>query len=100
MKHINIDTETSTTIHGEILVWRRSDGGKWVCIFGPEDAVHFFERNGTWVGKRPFSIEPLATAKTLADCVLKVKKHYQIRQAQHHERMAAMFRRLSNDYVR
>ena len=98
MKHI--DTETATTIHGEVLVWRRSEGGRWVGIFGPEDAVHFLERNGTWVGKRPFALEPLAVSKTLADCVLQVKRHYQIRQAQHHERMAALFRRMANDYVR
>lgn len=100
MKHINIDNETATTIHGELLVWRRGDGGKWVYIPGENDAVHFFERNGTWVAMKPRAIEPLATAKTLSDCVLKVKKHYQIRKAQHHERMAAMFRRLANDYIR
>ena len=99
MKHIE-ENEITRTIHGMLLVWRRSDGGKWVSIPGPEDAVHFFERNGTWVGKRPFALEPLAVSKTLNDCVLQVKKHYQIRQAQHHERMAAMFKRMANDYLR
>ena len=98
MKHI--DNETATTIHGELLVWRMGYGGKWVYISGEDDAVHFFERNGTWVGMKPRAIEPLATAKTLADCVLKVKKHYQIRKTQHHERMAAKLRRLASDYVR
>lgn len=98
MRHI--DNETATTIHGELLVWRRGDGGKWVYIPGENDAVHFFERNGTWVAMKPRAIEPLATAKTLSDCVLKVKKYYQIRKAQHHERMTAMFRRLANDYIR
>lgn len=100
MKHINIDNEVTQTIHGEILVWRRGDGGKWVYIPAENDAVHLFERNGTWVAMKPRAIEPLATAKTLSDCVLKVKKHYQIRQAQHHERMASIFRRLASDYVR
>ena len=98
MKHI--DTETAITVHGEVLVWRRGDGGKWVYIPAENDAVHFFERNGTWVAKKPRAIESLVTSKTLADCVLKVKKIYQIRKAQHHERMAAMFRRLANNYVR
>lgn len=99
MKHIE-ENEITRTIHGEVLVWRRSENGRWVGIFGPEDAVHFFERNGTWVGKRPFALEPLAVARTLSDCVLQVKKQYQIRQAQHHERMAALFRRMANDNVR
>lgn len=100
MKHINIDNETAKTIHGELLVWRKRDGGKWIYIPAEDEAVHFFERNGTWVGMKPLAIEPLATAKTLSDCVLKVKKHYQIRKAQHHERMAQMFRRLASNYVR
>ena len=100
MKHVNIDTETATTIHGEILVWRRGDGGRWVYIPAANDAVHFFERNGTWVAMKPRAIESLATAKNLSDCVLKVKKHYQIRKAQHHERMASIFRRLASDYLR
>lgn len=95
-----MNNETTQTIHGELLIWRKGYGGKWVYIPAENEAVHFFERNGTWVGMKPRAIEPLATAKTLADCVLKVKKHYQIRKAQHYERMAAKFRRLASDYVR
>lgn len=95
-----MNNEITQTIHGELLIWRRGDGGKWVYIPTENEAVHFFERNGTWVGMKPRAIEPLATAKTLADCVLKVKKQYQIRKAQHYERMAAKFRRLASDYVR
>ena len=95
-----MSNDTTQTIHGELLIWRKRDGGKWVGVFDFDGAVHFFERNGTWVGMRPFAVESLATAKTLADCVLKVKKHYQIRKAQRHERMAQMFRRLASDYVR
>lgn len=100
MKYLEPDTEATLIVHDEMLIWRRGGGGKWVGVFAPEEAVHFFERNGTWVGMIPGAIEPLATAKTLSDCVLKVQKHYQIRQAQHHERMAAMFRRMASDYVR
>lgn len=100
MKHVNIDTETATTIHGELLVWRRSDGGKWVYIPAENEAVHFFERNGTWVGKRPFALEPLAVSKKLSDCVLQVKRHYQLRRAQAHDRVAARLRAIANGYVR
>lgn len=94
----HIDHETSTTIDGELLVWRRGEG--WIWRTGDEGAVYFLERGNTWVGIRPRAIEPLAIAENLRDCVLQVKRYYLVKRAQAHERMAAKLRRLASDYVR
>lgn len=94
----NIDHETSTTIDGELLVWRRGEG--WIWRTGDEGVVYFREKGDFWIGIRPRAIEPLATAETLKECVLDVKKYYLIKRAQAHERMAANLRRLANNYVR
>ena len=94
----NIDHETSTTIDGELLVWRRGEG--WVWRTGDEGAVYFCERGDTWIGIRPRAVEPLATAQTLRDCVLQVKRYYLVKRAKAHERMAAKLRQLASGYVR
>lgn len=95
-----MDTETAITMHGEVLVWRRGDGGKWVGVFGPLDAVHFYERNGTWVGRRPRALEALATSKTLKDCVGQVLKIYKLRKAENAARIAAALKREAMGYIR
>jgi hypothetical protein len=94
----HIDHETTTTVHGELLVWRRAEG--WIWRTGDEGAIHFFERGNTWVGQRPRAIEPLAIAKTLNDCVLQVKRYYLIKRAQAHERMAARLKREAEGIIR
>jgi hypothetical protein len=79
----HIDQETSTTIHG-----------------GVEGAVRFFDKKGIWKGQRPRALEPLAISKSLQDCVLQVKKHYIIKRAQAHERMAARLRREAEGIIK
>ena len=96
----HIDHETATTIHGELLVWQRGNGGRWVWKTGDEGIVTFFETNGVWKGQRPRALEPLAIAKSLQDCVLQVKKHYILKRAQSHERMAARLRREAQGILR
>jgi hypothetical protein len=94
----HIDHETSTTIDGELLVWRRAEG--WIWRNGDEGSIYFTERGDNWIGKKPRAIEPLAVGKSLKDCLMQVKKHYLIRRAQAHERMAAKLRAQANGYIR
>lgn len=69
-------------VHDITLIWRRGGGGKWVAIMGPEDAVHFHQPPGcAWSARKPFALEPIATARTLDECVLKVKQQYEARLA-------------------
>lgn len=75
--------ENSIIIHDIELVWRRSGGGKWVAVLGPEHTVHFHQPPGChWQARRPFALEPIATARTLDECVMIVKRQREARLAE------------------
>jgi len=73
------DDSRAIIVHDVDLVWRRS--GKWVACLGPEYFVHFTQPHGcSWRAFKPFALEPIAVARTLDECVLQVKQHYDRRR--------------------
>lgn len=74
-------------IHGIELDYRpRKD--LWVACLGPDYFVHFSNPSGNcWRAFRPFALEPIITAKTLNECVLMVKQHYDRRRQESRARI-------------
>ena len=78
---IHQQSERVLIVNGQELIWRTRHGGKWVGIFGPEDAVHFVQPPGChWRAQRPYALEPICTAKSLFDCVRQVQQIVEARK--------------------
>lgn len=64
----------------------------WVACLGPDYVVHFNHPPGAhWKAYLPRGVEPIATAKTLDDCVIEVQKHYELRQQKRLKRINLIF---------
>ena len=83
-------------LFGYDLVYRpHSD--KWIACFGEDYIVHFTQpTGGTWTGRKPFALEPIAMGKTLALCVHNALRHYEALRTESRERVA---RRLADPIV-
>jgi hypothetical protein len=91
-----IQMHRTHTIDGVVVSFRRSIVG-WVACFGPEYCVHFRQpiKGGVWVGRRPMALENICVADTLAECVRKVKAHYEAMVRETEARIAARLARIA-----
>jgi hypothetical protein len=87
-------SETVLKVHGiEFIHRRKSD--IWVACLGPDWFVHVYKPTGcSWVAKKPRALEPIAHAKTMSDCILKVKQYYEARKAKQKEKLSLIIRDL------
>lgn len=81
------------TIDGVQVSFRRTIAG-WVACFGPDRWVHFRQpvKEGPWIARRPWALDHIATAATLADCVRLVKARYEAEDRELVERIRARIR--------
>lgn len=92
-------TTESIVVMGVDLTYRRR-WDHWVACLGPHYVVHFYNPPGCcWVGKKPFALEPIATGKTLQDCVIMAKAHYQ-RIQEESDRRRERAERIADQYLR